>query len=107
VGDDIRTAGLHPQTQHRIDHLPSVTYANKCLRVLLDNTSSLLHHDIGANVVVTEQSRRMDTPDEIVASASTTPSKKLKAANPRNRQTHDDINSETSPWRTPPVCEWS
>jgi hypothetical protein len=45
-GEEIRTAGLHPQTQHRIHHLPSVIYA--------DNTSSLLHHDIGANAVVTE-----------------------------------------------------
>jgi hypothetical protein len=37
----------------------------------------------------------MDTPDGITASASTTPSKKLKATNPRNRQTHDAINTET------------
>jgi hypothetical protein len=39
----------------------------------------------------------MDTPDGIAASASTTPSKKLKTANPRNQQTHDAINSETPP----------
>jgi hypothetical protein len=39
----------------------------------------------------------MDTPDEIVASTSMTPSKKLKAANLRNWQTHDAINSETPP----------
>jgi hypothetical protein len=52
-GDDIRTAGFHPQTQHRIHHLLYVTYANKHMRVLLDNTSSLLHHDVGANAVVT------------------------------------------------------
>jgi hypothetical protein len=39
----------------------------------------------------------MDTPDGIAASASTTPSKKLKAANSRNRQTPDAINSETPP----------
>jgi hypothetical protein len=36
----------------------------------------------------------MDTPDGIAASASTTPFKKLKAANQRNQQTHDTINSE-------------
>jgi hypothetical protein len=39
----------------------------------------------------------MNTPDGIIAAASTTPSKKLKAADPRNRQTHDAINSETPP----------
>jgi hypothetical protein len=39
----------------------------------------------------------MNTPDGITASASTTPSKKLKAADLRNRQTHDAINSETPP----------
>jgi hypothetical protein len=39
----------------------------------------------------------MDTPDEIAVSASMTPSKKLKAANPRNRRTHDAINFETLP----------
>jgi hypothetical protein len=39
----------------------------------------------------------MDTPDGIAASNSMTPSKKLKAANPRNWQTHDAINSETPP----------
>jgi hypothetical protein len=107
IGEEIRTAGLHPQTQHRTHHLPSVTYSDNRLSVLLDNTSSLFHHDIGANAVVTGQSRRMDTPDWITASASTTPSKKLKVANPRNRQTHDAINSETPPWRAPPVWEWS
>jgi hypothetical protein len=39
----------------------------------------------------------MNTPDGITASASMTPSKKLKAADPRNRQTHDAINFETPP----------
>jgi hypothetical protein len=39
----------------------------------------------------------MDTPDGIAASGSTTPTKKLKAANPMNRQTHDAINSEMPP----------
>jgi hypothetical protein len=52
-GEEIKTADLHPQTHHRIHHLPSVTYADKRLRVLLDNTSSLLHHDVGPNTVVT------------------------------------------------------
>jgi hypothetical protein len=39
----------------------------------------------------------MNTPDGIIASASTTPSKKLKAADPRNWQTHDAFKSETPP----------
>jgi hypothetical protein len=75
-------------------HLPSVTCA---ARVLLDNTSFLLYHDVGANTLAAGQSIRMDTPDGIAASASTTPCKKLKAANPRNRQTHNAINSKTPP----------
>jgi hypothetical protein len=63
----------------------------------MDNTFSLLHHDIGANVIAVGTEQRMDTPDGIVASALTTPSKKLKAVNPRNRQTHGAINSDMPP----------
>jgi hypothetical protein len=44
---------LHPQTQHRIHHLPSVTCVDNRLCVLLDNTFSLLHYDVGANAVAT------------------------------------------------------
>jgi hypothetical protein len=52
-GEKIRTADLHPQTQHRIHHLLSVTYADNRLRVILENTSYLLHHDVRADAVIT------------------------------------------------------
>jgi len=52
------------------------------------------------------QSRRRDTPDGVAAAASSTPSMNPNAVDLRDRQRHDAINSETPPWRTPPVWEW-
>jgi hypothetical protein len=45
-GEETITASLHPQTKHRIHHLPSVIYADNRLCVLLDNTLMSTHASV-------------------------------------------------------------
>ena len=84
--EETRTVSLQPQTQHKIHHLPAITYADK---------TSLLHNGVGDNAAATGTDRRRDTPDGITDTASQTPN--TNAADLEDRLTHDANNFETPP----------